>query len=1228
MSKKLLSLFMAAVLLMPSVPAVYAAGNDSSSDVILEGNYWRKDNIQFVLYSDGDLVLSGSGDIPGRNMGMDIPVVNPNDPPDLPEPVVSWDGYEDQVKRVIVEEGITEIGYRVFWNLPNLVSVELPETLEAFEPETFANDTSLSSITLPENITLIYEDAFSGCVSLEEIIISSKNADFIGSTDDSWSVQCSEDLVLKSYSGSTTEQYADAYGIRFEAIDSAVPVSSVNDCNFTEPFSVELSCDTPNAEIYYTVDGSVPNHSSPTYSEPIRIEDTTTVIKAFSAADGYFDSGIVSFTYIYVEPDRRVPVVETRSASDITHESALLRGEVTDAGNSEITQRSFTYWEKYNAGAKYTVETDDDFSVQINNLSPDSEYYYYASASNSVGTADGEVLSFKTSPEKKPNSISVFPQELKLKTGEQYQLLAEVLPADADNRDVVWSSSDETVAKPDSNGMVSALNTGTAVITATTEVNRLKAYCTVTVYSEEDETITDFSEWNMATNTSYFDPYGFDVNTATWGGNYIWATSYLARWDGAVKEENDPYPPYYDEADMTSMYHEIDADYHVSDVIWIPAKEEGSIDYSDIKRILVKHGAVYSSFRSENGYYDAQQVNYYYDGDSTKTNHAIAIVGWDDNYPASNFVKAPPGNGAFICKNSWGEDFGENGYFYISYYDKLLNINGSAAFIDAGEEDYNKIYQYDPLGRTCYVEINYGANVFPEQGNTITNDETLKAVAFYTYYQNTQYELYVVTDYENESSLSDLGDPVASGVIEDSGYHTINLENDIELKSGTRFAVAVKLYTPGEISRICCECTPIEEGHSSKATAGADEGYLSRDGINWYDATLSHADLSVCLKAFTDTGEDNVYYQGTDVSLFSADEYDSFNVSEYNLSSENGNIPITGIMPNLVEIPSGSTELSAGIILPEKYDLRDEGCVTPVRDQGQWGTCWAHAAYASLESCILKNLYSNNASSSNDEITLDRDNLSVALNSETYLNVMKNSEDAVKWVSSDDSIAVVNTNGKVTAVGIGNAVITAETTVGETAQCTIEVSGGSAVEGIALSDDIMKKSVGDVFLIDYNIYPANAANTGVTWESDNPAVAKVNENGKVTAVSDGRAVITVKTDDGSKTDQIVIRVGNYMTANINDVRVEFSQSEDGMTGNVYADIEQTETVSSELSAILAVYDEHGLLKMVRDQRITGSDTVTFDDLYIDNTGGGHVKVFVWDSVDGMYPEAAAFYEEY
>ena len=66
-------------------------------------------------------------------------------------------------------------------------------------------------------------------------------------------------------------------------------------------------------------------------------------------------------------------------------------------------------------------------------------------------------------------------------------------------------------------------------------------------------------------------------------------------------------------------------------------------------------------------YYRKETGAYWYNGDE-KPNHDVVIIGWDDHYSRDNFNQPPEGDGAFICANSWGGEFGDDGYFYVSYY--------------------------------------------------------------------------------------------------------------------------------------------------------------------------------------------------------------------------------------------------------------------------------------------------------------------------------------------------------------------------------------------------------------------------------------------------------------------------------------------------------------------------------------------------------------------------------
>jgi C1A family cysteine protease len=345
----------------------------------------------------------------------------------------------------------------------------------------------------------------------------------------------------------------------------------------------------------------------------------------------------------------------------------------------------------------------------------------------------------------------------------------------------------------------------------------------------------DFSENNLK-NT-----HGFDWGHCA-GGNAVISTAYLARGSGPISEADDPYNPYSDISPPGLSPRK-----QLQEVLIIPDRG-GPLDNENIKQAIMAYGALYTHMYWNSAYYNSTYKTYYY-GDYTNINHAVAIVGWDDNFVKSKFWSTPPGNGAFIVKNSWGTAFGEEGYFYISYYDTWI---GSSNYMFNNAEaaaDFDRVYQYDPLGWINSLgytgsDTAWFANIFTAIG---TGDD-VSAVSFYTASPDSPYEIYV---YINTTSGPTSGSLAGSksGTIASPGYHTISLDSPISLTSGQKFSAVVKLTTPDYDFPVPFEAP--YSNYSSKATANPGESYISSNGTSWLDITSINwcLECNVCLKA-------------------------------------------------------------------------------------------------------------------------------------------------------------------------------------------------------------------------------------------------------------------------------------------------------------------------------------------------------------------------------------------
>ena len=165
-----------------------------------------------------------------------------------------------------------------------------------------------------------------------------------------------------------------------------------------------------------------------------------------------------------------------------------------------------------------------------------------------------------------------------------------------------------------------------------------------------------------------------------------------------------------------------------------------------------------------------------------------------------------------------------------------------------------------------------------------------------------------------------------------------------------------------------------------------------------------------------------------------------------------------------------------------------------------------------------------------ESISLDETELNMLTGDKATLSATVLPDNAknksVTWSSSDESVATVNNRGRVTAAGAGTATITATSVEGGlTATCTINVTQKNVpVVGVSLNADEVEINVGGTSSLVATVLPVNATNKGVSWNSTDPNVATVSDDGFVTAISAGETIITVTTSDGGYTDYCIIKV--------------------------------------------------------------------------------------------------------
>lgn len=320
------------------------------------------------------------------------------------------------------------------------------------------------------------------------------------------------------------------------------------------------------------------------------------------------------------------------------------------------------------------------------------------------------------------------------------------------------------------------------------------------------------------------------------GGNSEIASSYLTT-KGIVTENDDNYRDYTQNCNSS-----VSPIAYISALYYLPNRSNSGYE-AILKNAIMQYGAVFTSMTWSERYYNSSAKTYRYTG-SAAQNHAVLLVGWNDNMTIS--VNGRTSTGAWIAKNSWGSSWGENGYFYIAYNDTRINGETAVWVSKENASSVEHLYFYDEVG--AVRQIGFGGNTgYALAKYTSTSNQTISKIGTWINSYNSNISIEVYGSFQN-NTLSNLLGSVSNLSCEFPGYYTFELDDPISINANTDFFIKIQYYSPNYRYPI-----PIERSISGYCSPNIETGkcWISNTGRTWLQiGSNTRYYYDVCIRAY------------------------------------------------------------------------------------------------------------------------------------------------------------------------------------------------------------------------------------------------------------------------------------------------------------------------------------------------------------------------------------------